>query len=95
MRPVVSMDVETAVASIIDAEAPGDAPLEFLMAQAIASRSFLVAARTGHVGFDFCDTTHCQFLRGPALAGSPASIAAARTTGLCLYYEGRHTRRYV
>jgi stage II sporulation protein D len=89
LRPVVSMDMETAVASIIDAEAPGDAPLEFLMAQASASRSFLVAARTAHVGFDFCDTTHCQFLRGPAPAGSSASIAAARTTGLCLYYEGR------
>jgi peptidoglycan hydrolase-like amidase len=89
LRPVVSMDVETAVASIIDAEAPRDAPLEFLMAQAIASRSFLLAARPAHLGFDFCDTTHCQFLREPALAGSPASIAAARATGLCLYYEGR------
>ncbi len=82
------MDMETAVASIVDAESPGDAPLAFLMAQAVASRSFLVAAHTGHAGFDFCDTTHCQFLRGPALAGSPASIAAARTAGLCLDYEG-------
>ena len=89
LRPVVFMDMETAVASILDGESPSDPPLAFLMAQAVASRSFLVAARTGHAGFDFCDTTHCQFLRGPALAASPAKIAAARTAGLCLNYEGR------
>ena len=94
LEPIVSMDVETAVASIVSAETPPDAPPAFLMAQAVASRSFLRAARTAHTGFDFCDTTHCQYLRSPAAAGSPAGVAAARTLGLCLNYgalnfEGR------
>jgi peptidoglycan hydrolase-like amidase len=84
--PTVSMDVETAVASIVSAESPPGAPQQFLMAQAIASRSFLVAAHTAHGGFDFCDTTHCQYLRGPVVAGSPASVAAACTAGLYLTY---------
>jgi hypothetical protein len=89
LQPMVSMDRETAVASIVDAESPRDATMAFLMAQAIASRSFLVAARTAHTGFDFCDTTHCQYLRGPVPAESPANIAAVRTSGLCLNFEGR------
>jgi stage II sporulation protein D len=83
------MEAETAVASIVEGESARDAPPAGLMAQAVASRSFLLAAKTAHAGFDFCDTTHCQFLRGPAPAGSPAMIAAARTAGLCLHYEGR------
>lgn len=89
LQPVIAMDRETAVASIVAAESPAHAPQAFVTAQAIASRSFLLAARTGHAGFDFCDTTHCQFLRGPAAAGSAASVAAARTAGLCLCYDGR------
>jgi peptidoglycan hydrolase-like amidase len=88
LLPVIAIDLETAVGSIVGAESRAGAPLESLMAQAAASRSFLLAARTVHVGFDFCDTTHCQYLRGPALPGSPAELAAARTAGLSLQFGG-------
>src|SRR5882757_5104645 len=63
--PVVTMDLETAVASAVEAESDSDAPLEELKAQAVATRSYFVAARGRHHSFDFCDTTHCQFLREP------------------------------
>jgi stage II sporulation protein D len=89
LQPIVSMDVEIAVASIVDAESPPEAPVAFLMAQAIASRSFLLGAQHCHADYDFCDTTHCQFLRGPAAAGSPSFLAAARTEGLCIHFHGR------
>jgi Stage II sporulation protein len=89
LRPVISMDIETAVASIVEAESPRDAGSAYLMAQAVASRSFLLGARAAHTGFDFCDTTHCQFLRGPAPMGSAAATATAETAGLCLDYDGR------
>jgi hypothetical protein len=89
LRPIVAMQTETAVASIVAAESSANAPPAFLMAQAVASRSFLIAAKTAHAGFDFCDTTHCQFLRGPAPDGTAAAAAEARTAGLCLHYEGR------
>jgi len=85
----VTMDLETAVASAVAAESPPGAPLEALKAQAVAARSFYVAARGRHDGFDFCDTTHCQFLRQPPEPGSPAWRAALETRGLILDYHGR------
>ena len=86
---IVEMDRETAVASIVAAESPPGAPLEALKAQAVVARSFLVAALGRHVGFDFCDTTHCQFLRDPPATGSPGAIAQQQTRGLTVAYQGR------
>jgi stage II sporulation protein D len=86
--PVVTMDVETAVASIVAAESPPGAPFEALKAQAVASRSYLVASKGRHgTSFDFCDTTHCQFLREPPDAAHPAAIAARQTAGLVLAFN--------
>lgn len=86
---MVAMDLETAVASVVAAESPPAAPMEALKAQAVASRSFLIAGQGRHKHFDFCDTTHCQFLRQPPPAASPAAKAAAATRGLVLAYKGK------
>ncbi len=85
--PVVVMDLETAVASVVQAESQPDTPLEALKAQAVATRSYFVAAKGRHHDFDFCDTTHCQFLREPPAPESPASQAAAATRSLVLAYR--------
>jgi peptidoglycan hydrolase-like amidase len=85
--PIVSMDLETAVASVVYAESDADAPLEALKAQSVATRSYFVAARDRHHDFDFCDTTHCQFLREPPSLGSGASRATLATRGLVLSYH--------
>jgi peptidoglycan hydrolase-like amidase len=83
--PLVTMDPETAVSSITGAEIPvSGAPREALMAQAVVARSFLIAAAPRHKGFDFCDTTHCQFLRSPAAAGSVVDHAVRSTAGITL-----------
>lgn len=87
--PVVEIDLEIAVASIVQAEATPDTPLEPLKAQAVVSRSYLVAGRGRHRDFDFCDLTHCQFLREPPDVGSPAAQAAAATRGLVLTYNDK------
>ena len=87
LRCVVGMEREVAVASIVAAESPPRAAAGSLAAQAIAARSFLVAASAAHVGADFCDTTHCQFLREPPPAESAFSEAARRTRGLVLRYQ--------
>ncbi|HET6177369.1 MAG TPA: SpoIID/LytB domain-containing protein [Candidatus Sulfotelmatobacter sp.] len=84
---IVTMDRETAVASVVAAESTADAPLELLKAQAIAVRSYLVASRARHHDFDFCDTTHCQFLREPPAPQSRAAQAAAATRNLVLAYN--------
>jgi peptidoglycan hydrolase-like amidase len=86
--PVVSMDLETAVASVVAAEQVASTPPEALKAQAVAARSFLIAARHRHRGFDFCDTTHCQFLREPPATDHPAAQAARATAGLVLAFRG-------
>jgi Stage II sporulation protein len=85
--PVVSVDLQTAVASVVAAEQIAATPPEALKAQAVAARSFLVAARRHH-RFDFCDTTHCQFLRDPPGLDHPAARAAHDTAGLVLAFRG-------
>jgi peptidoglycan hydrolase-like amidase len=88
LAAIVEMDRETAVASIIAAESPGS-PREAQKAQAVLARSFLTAAHGRHAGFDFCDTTHCQYLRDVPAAASVAARAQRDTRGLVLSYEGR------
>ena len=86
LRLVATLTVEQAVAAIVAAEAGPGAPEEARKAQAIATRSFLLAARGRHSGYGFCDTTHCHHLT----AANPAAAEAARTTaGLTLAYGGR------
>jgi stage II sporulation protein D len=85
--PVVVMDTEVAVASIVAAEAPPNAPLEALKAQAIVSRSYLLANPHAHSGYDACDTTHCQFLRSPPAPDSPAAIATRATRNVVLTWR--------
>jgi stage II sporulation protein D len=88
LRAVVCMDRETAVASIVAAEMDDGTPIEALKAQAIATRSFL-AAGSRHLGFDFCDTTHCQFLKSPPPATSRVSSAVEATRGMLIAYRGK------
>ena len=93
LTAVVGMARETAVASIVAAEMVADAPLEALKAQAVAARSFLAGGgrhgTASQFGYEFCDTTHCQFLRSPPANGSPAMRAAEATRGLILTYQGK------
>lgn len=86
---VITMDLETAVASIVAAESPPGAGLESMRAQAVVARSYLVNGQHRHEYSDFCDTTHCQFLREPPAGRSQAARAARDTAGLVLLYQGR------
>jgi peptidoglycan hydrolase-like amidase len=88
LEPVIAMDIEVAVASAVAAESPANAPIEALKAQAVVTRSYYAAAHGRHGAFDFCDTTHCQFLREPPRAGEPAARATLETRGLLLSWNG-------
>jgi len=85
--PIVTMDLETAVASVVQAESAPGTPPEALKAQAVVSRSYFVAGGGRHSNFDFCDLTHCQFLREPPAADSPAATAATVTRDLVLTFD--------
>ena len=82
LAPAVTMDLELAVASAIAAEMPADVPVEALKAMAVLARSFYVASGRP----EFCDTTHCQFLREPSVE---ALNAARATAGTVVRYRGQ------
>ena len=89
MIATISMDLELAVASVVAAESAPVAAIEALKAQAVVARSFYLASQHRHEGFDFCDTTHCQFIRQSPGPGTDAFRAAEATHGLVLTYQGR------
>jgi stage II sporulation protein D len=83
----VTMDIEAAVAAVVAAEMPTGAPVEALKAAAVLARSFYASSPARHPEYDFCDTTHCQFLRETPHHSQPASLAAAATAGIVLSYR--------
>jgi stage II sporulation protein D len=85
--PIITMDLETAVASVVQAESAPGTPLEALKAQAIVSRSYFVAGGGRHSNFDFCDLAHCQVLREPPDVDSPAAAATVATRDLVLIFD--------
>jgi peptidoglycan hydrolase-like amidase len=85
---VVAMDRETAVASIVGAEMMPQSPMEALKAQAVVTRSFLEAGGR-HKEYEFCDTTHCQFLRSPPDRKSKVWRAVTDTRGMVLEYRSK------
>jgi stage II sporulation SpoD-like protein len=87
--PVVSMGLETAVGSVVQAESEPGTPLETLKAQAVVTRSYFVAGKGRHHNFDFCDLTHCQFLREAPLPGSAVATAVLGTQGLVITYQDK------
>jgi hypothetical protein len=88
--PIMTMNCEIATGSVIAAELPLSAAAPAaLCAHAVVSRSVICAATPHrHAGADFCDTTHCQFLRSPAPPGSAAESATDQTHGTVLYQNG-------
>lgn len=85
----VTMTLETAVASTVAAEAPPDAAKAMLEAQAVVTRSYFAAIHNRHQQFDFCDTTHCQFIKDPPAPDSGFAQATLATTGRVLTYHYR------
>ena len=76
---IASLPLERYVASVLQGETAGAMPPEALKAMAVAIRSYTARFRERHksAGFDFCDTTHCQFLR---LETRSAVVAAVEET---------------
>ncbi|MBV8816970.1 MAG: hypothetical protein JO022_01365, partial [Acidobacteriaceae bacterium] len=85
---LIETDREVAVGSIVAAEVIEQTPIEALKAQAVVARSFLAASEPRHKGFQFCDTTHCQFLRHWPPPDSAPYRAAEQTKDLVLTFHG-------
>lgn len=96
LRMVASLPVEDYVAAVVQGETAGDMPPEALKALAVAVRSYTAHFRERHraEGFDFCDTTHCQYLRMDVLPRVRAAVQPTagellwdRGTPLAAYYH--------
>ncbi len=87
--PVITMDLEQAVAAVVAAEYPPGTHIEALKAAAVLARSYYTASPKRHRNFDFCDTTHCQFHRSPPPPQDAASRAAQETEGLSITYQNQ------
>ncbi len=94
LRIVASIPVEQYVADVLQGETAGNMPGEALKALAVAIRSYTARFRQRHKdeGFDFCDTTHCQYLR---LDPQPTVVSAVRqTAGELLWDKGTPLAAY-
>jgi stage II sporulation protein D len=91
---IAAIPVEQYVAGVLEGETAGEMPPEALKALAVAIRSYTTHFRERHKeeGFDFCDTTHCQYLR---LDPRPAVVAAVnQTAGELLWDRGNPLAAY-
>lgn len=89
LYPILSMEIENAVRAIVAAEMPDERQPEALKAQAIVTRSYLRGSERRHPDSNFCDTTHCQWLKNSPDEKHVASAAASATSGLVLKYQGK------
>jgi stage II sporulation protein D len=94
LQVIASLPVEDYVGVVLQGETAGNMPPGALKALAVAIRSYTSRFRERHKedGFDFCDTTHCQFLQ---MEVQPAVSAAVKaTTGELLWDRGSPLAAY-
>jgi len=88
-QQTLRLPLEEYVAAVLAGECATFTSEEALQAMAVTARTWAARHRGRHraEGFDFCDTTHCQYLR---LDGRSARLRAAveATEGELLWYQG-------
>ena len=81
--------VEDYLLSVVSSEMHEEAPVEFLKAHAIISRSWLMNNLQTHKGFDVCADDHCQRYQGlDGAEGEAVRDAIDQTWGQLLTSEG-------
>lgn len=81
---VIECPLEDYLASVNSSEMPADLPIEFLKAQTVAARSWLLRnLGTHHIGapFDICSDDHCQCFHGNQKLQHSSVLAAQETLG--------------
>ena len=91
---IARLTMEEYTAEVVQGETSGDMPPEALRAMAVAARTYATRFRERHKAehFDFCDSTHCQFVNeniAPAVAA-----AVEQTHGELLWDHGKPVAAY-
>jgi SpoIID/LytB domain protein len=87
---VNELPTETYLMGVITAEMGNDTPTEFMKAQCIVARSWMMAAterKHDSLGFDYCDDDCCQRFQGVATISSTARSSVLSTEGLILRHS--------
>jgi hypothetical protein len=93
---VEEIKLETYLAGVVAAEIGADAPLEALKAQAVAARTYAVAApRHPEQNADVCTTEHCQrWKRVDPISAPEVFRAVSETWGIVAMYDGQLIRAF-
>lgn len=83
------LPVETYLTGVVGSEMGADWPLEALMAQAVASRSFAMRQLRPEKPFDVSATITSQVYKGTENPARRISIAVKNTAGIVLKYDGK------
>jgi stage II sporulation protein D len=91
LLPRIRVREESAVHQILHSEMADVQQTEALRSQAVLVRGYLRTSKGRHQrdGYDFCDTTHCQFFTEFKSVASRFSQAASDTEGLVLIFLGK------
>jgi stage II sporulation protein D len=88
----VDTEIEDYLISVNSSEMPADSPIEFLKAQVIAARSWLLANWGSHhpgEPFTVCAGDHCQCYYGISRLKPASKQATQSTSGEVLLYDGK------
>lgn len=94
LQAIGVLPMEDYVAVVLQGETAGQMAPEALKSLAVAIRSYAVRSRERHKeeGFDFCDSTHCQYLRMEV--GRELRAAVKATSGELLWDRGSPLAAY-
>ena len=82
------IDMERYVLGVLAGESFGGWHLEALKAQAVAIRTYAASQKERHIGYDYCNRTHCQCYIGH-VSHSAFEEAVAATRGQKLMFQGK------
>ena len=91
---VARVPLERYVRGVVSAEMPSNWPLASLEAQAVASRTYALAAHAGGAKFDVYSDTRSQVYRGVAAETAQTNAAVTATAGQVVLYGGRPATTY-
>ncbi|MCL2485526.1 MAG: SpoIID/LytB domain-containing protein [Endomicrobia bacterium] len=85
------LPVDDYLKGVLPKEAPTSWKIETLKAQAVISRTYLLANLNKHSaqGFDLCSTTHCQVYGGAEGETVPSNTAVVKTKNEVLTFDGK------
>jgi stage II sporulation protein D len=85
------LEMQDYIKGVIPYEMGAAWPIEALKAQAVSARSFAAGGMARHrsLGYNVCDTTHCQVYRGTSAASANSDLAVDETYGMYITFNGQ------